>query len=73
MRSSRVTIKQVEIVTTLRNYAHLYGYSPSIRDLCRELGKSRGTIFRQILSLEKKGVLRRHPRKARAIEILRGP
>lgn len=70
MAARNVTIKQVEIITTIRNFQHIHGYVPSIRELCTTLGKARGTIFKQILSLESKGVIRRHPRKARAIEIL---
>lgn len=70
MAQRNITLRQAEIVTTLRNFKHLHGYQPSIRDLCATLGKARGTIFGQIRSLEKKGVLRRHPGKARAIEIL---
>jgi SOS-response transcriptional repressor LexA len=70
MASRNITIRQVEIVTTIRNMQHLNGYTPSIRELCATLRKARGTVFKQLRSLEKKGVIRRHAGKARAIEVL---
>lgn len=70
MASRNLTLGQVAVVTTLRNYQHIHGYQPSIREICQTLGKARGTIFQQIAALERKGVIRRHRGKARAIEIL---
>lgn len=69
-RVTRITLRQVEIIAALRNLSHLNGYMPSIRELGATLGKSRGTIIQQLQSLERKGAIRRHPKKARAIEIL---
>lgn len=68
--ATRLTLRQVDIVVTLRNSAHLNGFMPSIRELCAITGKSRGTIMQHLHSLERKGIIRRHPKKARAIEIL---
>jgi len=70
MPSRRITRKQAEVVIALRNHQHLYGYMPSIRELCILLGRGRGTIVQHLQSLARKNVIRIHPRKARAIEIL---
>lgn len=68
--AKRLTMRQADLVVTLRNLSHLNGYMPSIRELCKVTGKARGTILQHLQSLQRKGVIRRHPRKARAIEIL---
>ena len=68
--AKRLTMRQADLVVTLRNLCHLNGYMPSIRELCQVTGKARGTIVKHLVSLQRKGVIRRHPRKARAIEIL---
>jgi repressor LexA len=68
--AKKITAKQAEIVSTIRNFAHVNGYTPSIREIANALGKARGTIMSQIQSLNRKGVLRTHAKKARAIEIL---
>jgi repressor LexA len=69
-RVQNLTTRQVDIVITLRNLSHLNGYMPSIRELCAVTGKARGTIVQHLRALERKGIIRRHAHKARAIEIL---
>jgi repressor LexA len=70
MASSNLTLKQVNVVVAIRNYRHLYGYSPSIRDLSALLQIARGSVNQHIESLEKKGVIRRTPKIARSLEVL---
>ena len=70
MRSRRITHRQAEVVLALRNHHHLYGYMPSVRELCVILNKGRGTIVQHLQSLHRKKVIRITPNKARAIEIL---
>lgn len=70
MASKNITIKQATVIITIRNFKHLNGYTPSIRDLAAALHLARGTVVQHIQSLEKKGVLRRTPKIARSLEIL---
>ena len=65
-----LTIRQADILVTIRNYQHIHGMMPSIRELSALTQKARGTILQHLCSLDKKGVIRRHRKKARAIEIL---
>lgn len=65
-----LTIPQATLLTTIRNYQHLHGHTPTVRELAKIIDRARGTVFQRIISLEHKGVLRRHPKKARALEIL---
>ena len=66
----RLTIGQATLLTTIRNFQHLHGYTPTVRELAALTDRARGTVFQRIQSLERKGLLRRHPKKARALEIL---
>jgi repressor LexA len=68
--ATRLTIRQVDTLISLRNMSHINGFMPSLRELCAATGKSRGTMMQHLRSLERKGMIRRHPNKARAIEIL---
>jgi repressor LexA len=70
MPPRNLTLRQADILVTLRNYAHLHGYMPSVRELCAITGKARGSIVQHLQALERRGVIRRAARKSRAIEIL---
>ena len=70
MASSNLTVKQSNVVIAIRNFAHIHGYPPTIRELAQVLDRARGTVVQHIAALEKKRVLRHAPRKARSIEIL---
>jgi repressor LexA len=70
MRSKNLTLKQVNVVTTIRNFGHIHGYPPTVRELAHLLTVARGTVVQHLDSLERKGVLRRQPRKPRTLEIL---
>ena len=65
-----VTLAQANIVIAIRNYQHIYGYPPTIRELANLTDRARGTITKQLKSLVKKGVIRTTPKRARALEIL---
>jgi SOS-response transcriptional repressor LexA len=70
MASKNLTIKQATVVVTIRNFKHLHGYTPSIRDIATAMDRARGTIVQHIHALERKGIIRRTPKIARSIEIL---
>jgi SOS-response transcriptional repressor LexA len=63
-------MRQCDVLVTIRNFHHLHGYMPSVRDLSTLLGKARGTIQQHLDSLAARGAIRKHRAKARAIEIL---
>lgn len=65
-----LTIGQATLVTTIRNFQHLNGYTPSISELAQVMDRARGTIHQRLKSLERNGVIRRHGSRARAVEIL---
>jgi SOS-response transcriptional repressor LexA len=66
----KLTIGQATLITTIRNFQHLHGHAPTVRELAALTDRARGTVFQRITALERHGLLRRHPRKHRAIEIL---
>jgi repressor LexA len=70
MPSKNLTLRQADVLITLRNLYHLNGYMPSILELSVELKRARGTIMQHLQALNRKGAIRIHPRKARAIEII---
>lgn len=70
MASGRLTLNQVVTVTTIRNYMHVHGHAPTLRELAALLHRSRGTTQGRIRSLIKKGVIRRPPHTHRTLEIL---
>ena len=49
------------------------GLSPSVQELAKLLGISGASAHEQLLSLEKKGYIRRTKGRSRSIEILKGP
>ena len=70
MPSENLTVKQATVVITIRNFAHIHGYPPTIRELCSLLHIARGTVVQHLNSCQRKGVLRRQPGKPRTLEIL---
>jgi repressor LexA len=65
-----LTPRQLDVLVAIRNYRHLYGYSPTMQELADKLGTSKVTIFEHVGALEKKRVLRRDKHKARSLEIV---
>lgn len=70
MPRTTLTLGQSRLIIAIRNHQHLHGYTPSVRELAQLCGRAKGTVFQQLQSLTRRGILRRHPRTARAIEIL---
>lgn len=69
--SNRLTKKQEEILTYIRDQLLSRGFPPSVREICCAVDlKSTSSVHAHLNSLEKKGYIRRDPAKPRTIEIL---
>ncbi len=67
----RLTKRQKQIYDCICDAIRANGYPPSVREICSDVGlKSSATVHNHLISLEKKGYIRRDPAKPRAIEIL---
>jgi len=65
----RLTPRQLQILTFVRDYRRKRGYSPTMQELADSLRITKVTVFEHIGALEKKGLLRRLPYKARSLEL----
>jgi repressor LexA len=69
-----LTKRQKEILAFLRKYQREQGVMPSTRDIQAHFGFSSQTAaVSHLRALERKGVLQKHPNKARAIVLANGP
>ena len=69
-----LTRKQCELLLYLDQQLKKNGVSPSFEEMKEALGlKSKSGIHRLITGLEERGFIRRLPRRARAIEVIRLP
>ena len=65
----RLTPRQIDILTLIRDHQRTKGYSPTLQELADRLGVTRVTIFEHVETLVAKGLLRRLPHKARSLEL----
>ncbi len=65
----RLTPRQLEILTLIRDTRRRLGYSPTMQELADELAVNKVTVFEHVGALVKKGLLRRLPHKARSLEL----
>ncbi len=66
--NTKLTDRQRELLEYLRQYQRQNGVMPSTRDIQRHFGFSSQTAaMSHLRALEKKGVIQRHPNKARAV------
>lgn len=71
MSSGKITPKQQEILTYLKECILKNGYPPAIREICEAVHlKSTSSVHSHLESLEKNGYIRKDSTKPRAIEIL---
>jgi repressor LexA len=71
MSERKITPKQEEILTYIKNEILERGFPPAVREICQAVGlKSTSSVHSHLESLEKNGYIRRDPTKPRAIEIL---
>ncbi|MHC4235863.1 MAG: transcriptional repressor LexA [Planctomycetota bacterium] len=67
--SRRLTPRQLEILTLIRDGRHRDGYSPTMQEIADQFGVSKVTVFEHVEALIAKGLLRRLPHKARSLEV----
>lgn len=66
----KLTNRQQEILDFIKRYTQESGYPPTVREIGGAFGMSEKGAFDHLRAIEKKGYIRRDPRKPRAIEIL---
>ena len=67
----RLTEKQQEVLTYIRQYIASRSYPPSVREICEAVRlRSTSSVHAHLATLEKKGYIRRDPAKPRTIEIV---
>lgn len=67
-----LTTRQRDLLLFIQGYQSQHGYSPSYLEMLAAMGLvGKAAIFRLLSGLEERGFIRRIPRRARAIEILR--
>ena len=66
-----LTARQRSVLDTIRNSVEERGYPPSMREIGEIVGlASPSSVKHQLQALERKGYLRRDPRRPRAIEVV---
>ena len=72
MNDKMLTTRQKQILEYIRECVHKFGYPPSVREICKEVGlSSTSTVHGYLNRLEEQGFIRRDPSKNRTIELLR--
>ena len=69
----RFTEKQGQYLAFIYMYALVNGRPPAEADMQRFFEVTPPTVHRMVLELEKRGLIRREPGKARSIEVLVPP
>lgn len=70
---SEITGPQRRTLKEIRRFLHQRGFPPTIKELADILGISHASAHGQVNQLVRKGYLRREPRKARGLAIIREP
>lgn len=71
---AKLTRRQEAILDFIRKNVKEKGYPPSVREIGEAVGlASSSTVHGHLERLQQKGLLRRHPTKPRAIEVLENP
>ncbi len=67
----KITAKQQEILSFIKDQILAKGYPPSVRDICEAVHlKSTSSVHSHLATLEENGYIRRDPLKPRCIEII---
>ena len=70
MGYGKITAKQAEILSYIKDEILKRGYPPAVREICEAVHlKSTSSVHSHLETLEKNGYIRRDPTKPRAIEI----
>ena len=71
MKTDKITEKQQQILSFLKQEILTRGFPPSVREICAAVGlQSTSSVHSHLAQLEKAGYIRRDPDKSRTIEIL---
>lgn len=71
MGYGKITVKQQEILTYIKEEILKRGYPPAVREICDAVNlKSTSSVHSHLETLEKNGYIKRDPSKPRAIEIV---
>lgn len=63
--------REQKILDFMKKEVRENGYPPTVREICAALGiKSTSTAYKDIVSLEKQGYLKKHPSKRRALMLV---
>ena len=65
-----LTPRQVDVITVIRNYRHLHGHSPTVREIADLLKISRATTVSHLKACIKKKLIRHVPHRARTLEVI---
>ena len=68
-----ITEPQRRTLHEIRLFIIEHGFPPTIKELSEVLGISHASVHGQVTQLVRKGYLKREPRKARSIVIVREP
>jgi repressor LexA len=66
---TRLTPKQLRVLTFIRDYQSKHGYSPTMQEMAEILRVTKVTVFEHVTGLEKKGLLKRSRHRARSLEL----
>lgn len=66
---NRLTARQAQTLEYVRSYAEEHGYSPSLREVAKELGITPNGAQEKLKALEAKGAIARTPGVARSLRI----
>lgn len=67
----KLTKKQEEVLNIIKKYIAKKGYSPTVREICKEIGlNSTATVFVHLQHLMKKGYTSQENSKFRTLEVL---
>lgn len=72
-RQDEITVGQSRMLKTLSAAIDRNGFAPTMTELGEKLGITAASAHQLILQLERKGYVRRLPRKARSLSIIRRP
>ncbi len=71
MKRRGLTGRQQQIFDYLVKEAQAKGYAPSVREIAEALGlRSPSTVHQHLMALERKGCIRRHGERMRALEVM---
>ncbi len=60
----KLTVKQIKVLDVIKKYIAKYGYSPSIREICKEINlSSSASAYKYVNVLESKGYIKKDENK----------